>query len=141
MRIIVTGSRNWTDYPVLAAALHEVTYGHHPSGITLVHGACPDGADAYAKHYAEDHGWMVEPHPADWKAHGLGAGYKRNGEMVHLGADVVLGFVSTCTKPVSSRCWQKSGTHASHGTVDCLRKALDAGIPVRTWSDMPRVTR
>jgi hypothetical protein len=141
MRIIVTGSRTWTDYPVLAEALEGVvrwTTGPH----TLVSGACPNGADALAEHWAENaaamgYPWTVERHPADWERHAKGAGAIRNQAMIDLDADLVVGFVSACTNPPTSRCWSR-GTHASHGTVDCLRKALDAGIPILTRTDMPR---
>lgn len=67
------------------------------SRITLVHGACPIGADYYAAMWVQQriedgYSIVVEPHRADWPK-GKGAGYVRNAEMVKLGADFCLAFI------------------------------------------------
>lgn len=92
--------------------------------MTIVHGACPTGADAFA------HGWfslplddptltaIEEAHPADWGRYGKGAGPIRNREMVDAGADLVLAFPLPGPK---SR---------SRGTWDCVGAAEAHGIPV-----------
>lgn len=41
---------------------------------------------------ARNWGWTPELHPADWARHGRSAGYRRNADMVALGADVCLVF-------------------------------------------------
>lgn len=111
-RILVTGSRNWTD----AAAIHAALSEHASPGDTLVHGACPDGADPIAAAYWRSRGPM-EPHPAKWRTYGRSAGPIRNAEMVALGADVMLAF------PLGE----------SRGTRGCIAMAQDAGITVHVF--------
>lgn len=129
MRILVTGARDWPDRLAVYRALNEVCeefdlnyepdeYGNtmpDPSKITVIHGHCPTGADHWADEWCIGSFFMAERHPADWKRFGKAAGPKRNGEMVALGADLVLAFPMV----------------GSRGTVDCMTKATSAGIPVR----------
>lgn len=115
-RILLTGSRDWTDDSVIHGALMDAL-SEFPRAV-LVHGACPTGADATADliwHLC--FGAPVERHHADWKAHGKRAGFIRNAEMVKLGADVCLAFI---------RNGSKGATH----TADLAEKA---GIPVRRF--------
>lgn len=133
MRILVTGSRDWTDYRAVSAALEEVArefdlcyepdeYGNtlpDPTKMTVVHGACPTGADLWADQWAISACDMrlVEHHPAEWENYGRRAGYLRNQHMVHLGADLCLAFI-------------KNG---SKGASMTARLAEEAGIPVRKY--------
>lgn len=117
VRILVTGSRNWTAKRVVWEALNYYSdflmKMHVGSHVVVVHGDCPTGADAIAQDWCDFYDNPVERHPADWK-HGKAAGPRRNGEMVDLGADICLAF------PLPD----------SRGTVDCMRKANEAGIPI-----------
>jgi len=113
-RLLVTGSRIWRDIPAIERAL-AVILDRHPEGVLLVHGACPRGADAIAAAYADrTPGYRTEPHPADWARHGRAAGYRRNAEMIALGADGCAAFI-------------RGG---SPGSTDAVRQARAAGIPV-----------
>lgn len=112
MRILITGSRDWTDEHAILGALARL--GAERERATIVHGDCPTGADAIVKRLAEEAGIPHEPHPADWKKHGKAAGPIRNQEMVDLGADVCLAF------PLGD----------SRGTRDCSLRAERAGIKV-----------
>lgn len=133
MRILVTGSRDWNDWRTLSHAL-LTTWDYER--ITVVHGACPTGADEMAdwvaRHLMPQLEVLcvdVETHPADWDKHGRKAGPIRNAEMVSLGADVCLAFIGPCTSP---RC-NIEGEHASHGASGCADLAASAGIPVRRF--------
>lgn len=120
VRILVTGSRRWTDREVITQALYDVWQeAGFPRDVTVVHGACPyGGADAIAAEVAKQHfGWVVDPHPADWKMLKKAAGPIRNQEMVDLGADVCLAFIMP----------------DSRGTLDCAERAERAHIPVRRF--------
>jgi hypothetical protein len=75
--------------------------------------------------------WEMERHPADWfpgddARFGRGAGFKRNGEMVALGADEWEAFGLPCS---DHRCYRQD-PHISHGTAHCAGLAAEAGIPV-----------
>lgn len=150
-RVIVTGSR---DYPceddVWEALAMAVAENCDPGDVfTVVHGACPTGADAHAVSWLRlpdgDSGVAIveEAHPALWErclpdcyhrprpdGRCPAAGPRRNSEMVALGADLVLGF------PLAG------DRKRSRGTWDCLDKAEAAGIrrEIQTSSMMPRFT-
>lgn len=115
-RVLVTGSRTWTDLAAIETALLE-QIGPDGDLPTLIHGACPSGADRVASRIADRWGWDLEPHPADWAAHGKAAGFRRNAEMVAAGADVCLAFI-------------RGG---SRGASHCAGLAARAGIPTSRW--------
>ncbi|NEA52379.1 SLOG family protein [Streptomyces sp. SID10815] len=124
-RVLVTGSRDWPTPSVVWAALNDLLLDTLPTGrrLLVVHGDCPRGADAHAAQWAGVAGQLadtvaVEPHPADWRQYGKAAGYRRNAEMVQLGADVCLAFI-------------KDG---SRGASHTAQLAETAGIPVRRWT-------
>jgi YspA, cpYpsA-related SLOG family len=113
-RLIVTGSRTWTDTTAIERALAAIL-ARHPEGVQLVHGACPRGADAIAAAYAgRTPGFTAEPHPADWQRYGRSAGHRRNAEMAALGADGCVAFI-------------RAGSPGATGMVQLARAA---GIPV-----------
>jgi hypothetical protein len=117
-RVLVTGSRDWDDDPLLcitlAMVVQEAPAGARP---VIVHGACPRGADNTADIWARNHQLAIERHRADWSRHGRAAGFRRNAEMVALGADVVLAFI-------------KDGSRGASHTADLAEKA---GIPVKRY--------
>ena len=113
-RLLVTGSRDWTDRERVLRAIEFRTLGIQLDDLVVVHGHCPTGADAIADELAAGSGVRVERHPAFWAAWGQAAGPLRNQVMVDLGADLCLAFI----------------TGTSRGTLDCVRRAEAAGIPV-----------
>jgi hypothetical protein len=110
MRILVTGSRHWSD----AQAVRLTLQAFNAPNNTLVSGACPTGADALAEQVATEFGWTIERHPADWATKHRAAGPIRNEEMAALGADVCIAFLAP----------------DSRGTKDMVTRARAHGIPV-----------
>ena len=90
-RVLVTGSRKWSDADAIVREL-EIVQAHEGERVVLVSGNC-EGADKMAEEVAIKYGWLIERHPADWKTHGKRAGFVRNAEMVKLGADYCLAFI------------------------------------------------
>jgi len=100
MRVLITGSRAWDDAETIRAALQVVADSAIRANIpmvTVVHGACPKGADAIADEWVR---WyrgetlvIAERHPALWDLHGKKAGMIRNAAMVKRGADLCLAFI------------------------------------------------
>lgn len=127
-RVLVTGSRTWTDPWHVRNALFDTYTQRNGRSMVVVHGAAQAGADHWAAEWVRHYrrlGFDVtdEPHPAPWH-HGRGSGPTRNTAMVKLGADVCLAFIRPCTK---RGCNPRP--HGSHGTTDCAAKAEAAGIP------------
>lgn len=116
MRILITGSRTWTDRNAIYDVLDKIYYetrGHTVP--TIVHGACPRGADAIASDWVRvtrKPGWTIgeERHPADWHLYGKAAGPRRNAEMVNAGADICLAFI-------------KGNSRGATGCADLAEKA------------------
>lgn len=118
-RILVTGSRDWTDRDTIGDALLIAWLDlGKPEDAVLVQGECHlGGADEIAAQIWRRFGFPVEGHPAEMGPDGHVLGPKRNAHMVSLGADVCLAF------PLPS----------SRGTRNCMELAAAAGIPVRVF--------
>lgn len=119
-RILITGSRKWNNRSLLEDTLRSQweSWGC-PSSAVLVSGHCPTGADRLCETFWTQQGLPVETHPANWNQHGRAAGPIRNSEMVELGADRCIAFV----------------TEESRGTWNCIKLAQKAGIPVTIIKD------
>ncbi|MEV6219870.1 SLOG family protein [Nocardia sp. NPDC051833] len=132
-RLLVTGSRNWTDRLIVRDALAAAWRHLQPGPIMLVEGEA-DGLDSIAADIWGSAGLPIERHPADWdhcdtnckhaprtRADGTpycpAAGPRRNLKMIRSGADLALAF------PLGK----------SIGTQHCMRHARAAGIPVWEW--------
>ena len=128
MRVLTTGSQLWTDKKLIFQELDWALQDMHLDTdseyvFELVHGDCPNGADAMVNEWGEfrkSQGFpiKIEKHPADWKGpRKRGAGYARNAEMVKLGADRCLAFI----------------LNESNGSTHCADLAEAAGIPTERF--------
>jgi hypothetical protein len=118
-RVLITGSRTWTDTLTIRYALGEV-WGDGTA--VLISGACPTGADSLAEQIWRQWGGHVQRHPADWARYGRSAGSRRNAEMVTAGAEVCLAFIRD----------------GSAGATHTARLAEATGIPTRRYPHSPR---
>jgi hypothetical protein len=110
LRILVCGSRDWTDKDAIVDVLHD--YAH--ANVIVLHGGAR-GADRLADEVAfRIYGFGVEEFPADWKKHGKRAGLLRNLRMLDAHPDKVIAF-------------QRNGSRGTQHTIDEARRR---GIPV-----------
>lgn len=148
MRIITTGSRNWPEdwmgdqiiRVTMQGLWNANSYSNSP--LTIVHGACPTGADKLVDAWVTrmEEAWAnamydekpaiapgtrvhVERYPADWDAaakagNAKAAGPIRNTHMAKLGADLCVAFL------------YETPDKRSRGTWDMIQTAWDNGIAV-----------
>jgi hypothetical protein len=120
-RILITGSREWTDIAKVRAVL-----AYHRQAFTvavLVHGNAR-GADRIAARIWKGWGLPTESHPVSsqqWER-SRGAGHARNRHMISLGADLCLAFI----------------LNQSSGATQCACDARRAGIPTYTHAPADR---
>jgi len=111
-RVLVCGSRNWTDKKAILEFLWKL------SRDTLIIEGEGRGADRIARDLAILLGFNILPFPADWKRYGKAAGPIRNQQMLDEGKpDLVVAFHNNLSK--------------SKGTKDMVNRAKKAGIPVQ----------
>lgn len=116
MKILVTGSRRYSDQSRLDAVLDEL----EPSAI--VHGGAP-GADSLAGQWARRHSITELCYPADWGRYGKQGGPIRNRQMLLGEPDIEL----VVAFPLDG----------SVGTLHMLRIAKAVGIPTQTIATLP----
>lgn len=124
IRIVVTGSRSWTNVALLESYLYEQLEEH--GRVELAHGASKGGgADKIAADWAFENRDRVDefPYPVRSGPTGIdgnhrGAPLNRNTRMLRsFQPDIVLGF---------------RAEGKSNGTDDCLDKAKAMGYAVET---------
>lgn len=84
MRVAVVGSRTFGDYKLMCEVLDNMNISEIVSG-----GA--RGADKLAERYASERGLSTRVFKANWKKHGIRAGYIRNHDIIN-NCDVVVAF-------------------------------------------------
>ena len=116
-RILITGSRTWTDEATIRTALWSL----NPATDTIIHGASKDGADRIAHRLARERGFAIQTYPASWDSLGKKAGPIRNLEMTNSltpGRDLVIAFRATGPSP---------------GTDGTIALAKERGITVKVY--------
>jgi hypothetical protein len=78
MRLIIAGSRAFTDYSVLIDNIKK--YGIHDMDVTVLSGGAR-GADKLGERFANEYNKKLELYPAQWDRFGRSAGYQRNVQM------------------------------------------------------------
>ena len=93
-RIIIAGSREFTDYRKMCVELDNL--GIHMLStiepIEIVSGHAM-GADTLGERFAKYFGYPLKIFPADWNTYGKSAGYRRNEEMAKYAAKADKGIL------------------------------------------------
>lgn len=92
MRVIIAGSRDYTDYTVISNTVTTVANKFDLKITEIVSGGAR-GVDALGERYALEHGYPCKRFPADWSRYGRSAGPRRNQEMARYG-DALIAFTS-----------------------------------------------
>lgn len=114
MRLLVCGSRSWSDEVQLWRCLDAI-HAQRPVNV-LIHGAAR-GADRMAARWAESHGIETLAFPADWKRDGRRGGPLRNQRMLDEG------------RPDFGVAFRVPAFQPSKGTDDMYRRLRSAGVP------------
>ena len=109
MKVLITGSRNWSDKEAV-----EIAIARAKPDIIIEGGA--KGADAIAKEYAHKTFRKVIEVKAEWDKYGKKAGGIRNSIMLAMKPDLVLAFSNDLSN--------------DKGTRDTVNKATKKGIKV-----------
>lgn len=110
-RILVCGGRAFADHVAVETVLDHLAAAR--GDLVIIQGGA-DGADRWARRWAEYHRHEYMNFPPDWKTHGKAAGPIRNQRMIDVGRpDLVIAFPG------------------GNGTADMVRRAEAAGIEVR----------
>ena len=109
MKVLITGSRNWSDKDAV-----EIAIARAKPDIIIEGGA--KGADAIAKEYSNKTFRKVIEVKAEWDKYGKRAGGIRNSTMIAMKPDLVLAFSKDLSK--------------DKGTRDTVNKAMKKGIVV-----------
>jgi hypothetical protein len=86
LKIIVAGSRDFSDYELLKSKLDFL---FDDRAIEIVSGTAK-GADRLGEKYAKEKGYLVTKFPANWKRYRKAAGYKRNEQMAKYATHAVI---------------------------------------------------
>lgn len=86
MKLIVAGSRGFTDYRLLETELNNMK-----DPITEIVSGTARGADRLGEQYANANSLPLKKMPAEWDKYGKSAGYKRNEQMAEY-SDCLIAF-------------------------------------------------
>lgn len=86
MKLIIAGTRTFSDYELLKSSVQELQIE-----ITKIISGHAEGADLLGEQYAHENGIGVIQFPAKWREYGKSAGPIRNKEMAN-DADILIAF-------------------------------------------------
>lgn len=88
MKLIIAGSRNFSDYLLLKKNLDKYLSNVKKEDVEIVSGSA-SGADKLGEKYAAERGYKITSFPADWKQYGRAAGPIRNSLMADYATDCI----------------------------------------------------
>jgi hypothetical protein len=118
MKVLVCGSRHWTDEAMIRADLEKL-----PAGTILIEGAAP-GADQISGRIGKELGFEVRPYPASWRRLGRKAGPVRNQQMLDEEHPDAFGV------HIDQAFAYHEDPGLGSGTADMVKRLKRARIPV-----------
>jgi glycerophosphoryl diester phosphodiesterase len=112
MKVIIAGSRNFTNYQKLEKECDQ--FFQEQKNIEIVSGGHYKGADKLGEQYVKEKELKLKRFPAEWNIYGKAAGPKRNKEMA-IYADALIVF------------WDGK----SRGTKNMIQHAKQNGLIVK----------
>ncbi len=113
-RVVIAGCRDYDDYEEAKEYIDFCLSNIRKENDIIIVSGGASGADAIGERYADENGFDVEEHLADWDRYGRSAGPRRNKEMAQV-ADYVICF------------WDGE----SRGTKSMIEFAQQYGKPLR----------
>lgn len=89
-RLIVAGSRSFSDYPLLKQTLDWLGNEIYAAESVSIVSGMARGADLLGYHYAKEHNIKCYKFPANWEGLGKRAGFIRNMEMAKFSNALVV---------------------------------------------------
>ena len=119
MKILITGSRTWTDPRPVETVIKECKQeaSLQEQTLTVIHGNAPRGADKIVEEIARKHKVLTIPMNANWTRYGRRAGFVRNQQMINEHPDINKVYA------------YKEGTKSA-GTEDMIIRAQRCNIPI-----------
>lgn len=127
IRVIIAGSRSFDDYKLLRESADRILLEYQNSEIEIVSGHAR-GADSLGEQYAKERGYRCSVFPAQWKQHGVRAGFLRNSQMISYASEkepLVIAFwdgISHGTKDTIDKC---RTLHVEHHVICFKEKTKD----------------
>lgn len=113
-RVVIAGCRDYDNYEEAKEYIDFCLSNIRKENDIIIVSGGASGADAIGERYADENGFDVEEHLADWDRYGRSAGPRRNKEMAQV-ADYVICF------------WDGE----SRGTKSMIEFAQQYGKPLR----------
>ena len=109
-KVIIAGGRDFNDYELLKEKCDYYLGFLDPNvEIEIISGGAR-GADSLGERYANEKGYQLDVHKADWETYGKSAGYRRNAEMVTIASATICFWdgQSKGTKHTIDLCKEKN---------------------------------
>lgn len=108
MKLLIAGSRSFSDYEFLCSEMKQLTW------VSEIVSGGAKGADALGERWASENGVLITRFPADWGRFGRAAGIYRNSDL-------------------ASYCGLIFWDGKSRGTLDMIDKLRRSGKPRKVW--------
>jgi len=126
MKIIIAGSRTFTDYEKLKFECEQILIFHQTTSqeLEIITGGAR-GADSLGARFAYEKGWRLKTMPADWNKYGKSAGYRRNEDMAKYALEwkqnLEKGEVIRTSQPMLIAFWDGESKGTKH-MIDIANK-------------------